>query len=130
MVIAILPRKDSHFRVANLNPAFKTGEFDLTYNGSEWDAGLVSPAEGGCWDNYFKVALLECVARFFPGGKPKAGVEASGPVGMDVLITGNVPHGAGLSVGAGVSTADSRALPPLLSRLLSPSSRLTELRTV
>lgn len=95
MVIALRPRKDNHIRVANLDPRFKPSEFDLAYRG-KWDAGLVSPADGGGWENYFKVALLECAERFFPGGKGKK--SAGAPVGMDVLITGNVPPGAGLSV--------------------------------
>lgn len=92
MVIALRPRTDKHVRVANLNPKFKPSEFDLVYDG-KWDAGLVSPAEGGCWENYFKVALLECAERYFPRGP-----RSTAPVGMDVLITGNVPPGAGLSV--------------------------------
>lgn len=90
-------------RVSNTVASFRPAEFALTHTGKGWDAGLVPPKDGGGWENYLKVAILECLERFFPNGKPKAGVKAAGPVGIDVLITGNVPHGAGLSVSSAQS---------------------------
>lgn len=97
IAMRVTSSKEPRVRVANTHKAFKPAEFALKHTGKEWDAGLVPPKDGGGWENYLKVAILECLERFFPGGKPK-GVKADGPVGVDVLITGNVPHGAGLSV--------------------------------
>ncbi|BEI81718.1 hypothetical protein CcaverHIS002_0208780 [Cutaneotrichosporon cavernicola] len=92
ILIALRVRNDNTVRVANSLPSFKPAEFSLSHNGQAWDAGLVPPKDGGGWENYLKVALLECLERFFPnGGKP---------AGLDVLITGNVPPGAGLSSSA------------------------------
>jgi galactokinase len=91
ILIALRVRDDNTVRVANTQASFKPAEFTLTHSG-KWDAGLVAPKDGGGWENYLKVALLECLERFYPnGGKP---------AGLDVLITGNVPPGAGLSSSA------------------------------
>jgi len=79
-------------------PSFPASEFELTYAGGKWDAGLVPPKEGGGWENYVKVAILECLANFFP-----AGPTDKGPVGLDLLVSGTVPPGAGLSVSAALS---------------------------
>lgn len=63
--------------------------------GAEWHVDFVKPQDGGCWDNYVKVAIAEGLEEFFKGGKGKTG---KAPKGMDLLISGTVPAGAGLSV--------------------------------
>ncbi|ODN98441.1 galactokinase [Cryptococcus wingfieldii CBS 7118] len=60
-----------------------------------WDVGL-KDAEG--WDKYVRVALLECLEELFPGGKRVD--EGKAPVGLEVLISGTIPPGSGLSSSA------------------------------
>lgn len=93
MIIALRTTSDRKCRLANVLPQFKESDFELTYGSSGWDAGLVPPKEGGGWENYVKVAILECLANFFPSGPTE-----KGPVGLDLFISGTVPPGAGLSV--------------------------------
>jgi galactokinase len=58
----------------------------------EWHVSYTSPAEGGGWENYVKVAFAQCLSEFFGIGSTK------GPVGMQVMMSGSVPPGSGLSV--------------------------------
>lgn len=81
-------------RIANVDPKFKPAEFQLKHTDKGWDAGLVPVYEGGGWENYAKVAILECLQRYFPDGKR----EGKPPAGLDLMMAGNVPPGAGLSV--------------------------------
>lgn len=96
IIIALRPTSSSErkCRLANILPSFKPCEFTLTHSAEKgWDAGLIPPKEGGGWENYVKVAILECLARYFPDGPGE-----KAPVGLDLLVSGNVPPGAGLSV--------------------------------
>lgn len=94
ILIALRPTDDLRVRVANVDGKFKPAQFELKHTPQGWDAGLVSVAEGGGWENYAKVAILECLARFFPDGTR----EGKPPAGLDLMMAGNVPPGAGLSV--------------------------------
>ena len=57
----------------------------------------MSPMSGGGWDNYLKVAMAEGLSEFFKGGQGKKGKQ---PKGMDLVVSGTVPPGSGLSVSA------------------------------
>ncbi|WVQ78456.1 galactokinase [Cryptococcus sp. DSM 104549] len=62
--------------------------------GKGWDVGL---DKAGCgWDNYVRVALLECLDELCP----VEGGAAEGVKGLDVLVSGTVPPGSGLSSSA------------------------------
>jgi len=77
---------------------FQPAEFDLTppdEANHEWHVDFISPINGGGWDNYVKVALAEGLGEFFKGGKSKNGKK---PRGMDLIVSGTVPPGSGLSV--------------------------------
>jgi galactokinase len=50
-----------------------------------------SPSEGGGWENYVKVAFAQSLSEFYNGSSKK-------PVGMQVMMSGSVPPGSGLSV--------------------------------
>ncbi|WVQ71790.1 galactokinase [Cryptococcus sp. DSM 104548] len=60
-----------------------------------WDVGL---KDAGGWDKYVRVALLECLDELFPGGKRVE--EGKAAVGLEVLISGTIPPGSGLSSSA------------------------------
>ncbi|KIR59849.1 galactokinase [Cryptococcus bacillisporus CA1873] len=68
--------------------------FSLIPGQNGWDVGLDA---GGGWDKYVRAALLECLDELFPVGKEDERQEA---VGMNVLISGNIPPGSGLSSSA------------------------------
>ncbi|OXG38945.1 galactokinase [Cryptococcus neoformans Bt15] len=89
--------------VAGSNPTVRLENYDRKYSypgcsfslvpGEKgWDVGL--DARGG-WDKYVRAALLECLDELFPVGKGDGRQEA---VGMDVLVSGSIPPGSGLSV--------------------------------
>ncbi|KIR39238.1 galactokinase [Cryptococcus deuterogattii Ram5] len=90
---------------AGSNPTVRLENYDrkYTYPGCSfplipgrdgWDVGLDA---GGGWDKYVRAALLECLDELFPVGKEDERQEA---VGMNVLISGNIPPGSGLSSSA------------------------------
>lgn len=66
--------------------------FSLIPGQNGWDVGLDA---GGGWDKYVRAALLECLDELFSVGKED---ERQETVGMNVLISGNIPPGSGLSV--------------------------------
>lgn len=94
ILIALRPTDGLRVRIANVDPKFKPAEFELKHTEKGWDAGLVPVNEGGGWENYAKVAILECLERFFPDGKR----DGKPPAGLELMMAGNVPPGAGLSV--------------------------------
>jgi galactokinase len=59
---------------------------------------FVSPKDGGGWENYVKGSLAEGLGEYYKGhtGDDKG---EEGPVGIDMVVSGTVPAGAGLSVG-------------------------------
>ena len=86
-------------RLGNVLSTFKTTSFDMTHqtDGNGWHVDFISPKDGGGWDNYVKVALQEGLEEYFKDGKDKLGEE---PTGMDLLVSGTVPPGSGLSSSA------------------------------
>ncbi|EJT50844.1 galactokinase [Trichosporon asahii var. asahii CBS 2479] len=96
ILIALRPTTDLRVRIANVDDKFKPASFELKHTDKGWDAGLVPVNEGGGWENYAKVAILECLARFFPDGAR----DGKPPAGLDLMMAGNVPPGAGLSSSA------------------------------
>ena len=98
ILIALRPTSTSRVRLSNVSPSFKSADFNQTPpndDNGEWHVDFVSPKDGGKWDNYVKVALAEGLAEYFKGGKSRLGVE---PRGMELMVSGTVPPGAGLSV--------------------------------
>lgn len=98
ILIAILPTQNPTVKLENIHSRFKSSTFDLTppSNGNpEWHVDFISPTKGGGWENYVKVAMTECLERFYKDGKGESDV---GPKGMELLVDGVVPAGAGLSV--------------------------------
>lgn len=107
-------------KLANLEPRFKPCTFDLTppssansssasaqtnghshgssqghgSKGPGWHVDFISPAKGGGWENYVKVATAECLDAYFGPGSEKQGE----PKGMELVVSGTVPPGSGLSV--------------------------------
>jgi galactokinase len=98
IIIALLPRPSStpKVRLSNLVSRFKPAEFCLTAppkgTQEEWHVDFVSPNQGGGWDNYVKAVFAEGLSEFYHGE------ERGNPVGMDMIVSGVVPPGAGLSV--------------------------------
>ncbi|KAI9637939.1 ribosomal protein S5 domain 2-type protein [Dioszegia hungarica] len=89
--------------LSNFNPKFKPSTFPLQAPASgagEWHVDFTSPAQGGGWENYVKVAFAQCLSEFF--GEEGKGGEGNGPVGMQVMMSGSVPPGSGLSSSAAV----------------------------
>ena len=77
---------------------FQAAEFNQTPPGednSEWHVNFIPPHQGGGWDNYVKVALAEGLSEYFKAGK---GLNGREPRGMDLVVSGTVPPGSGLSV--------------------------------
>ena len=76
-----------------MSPSFTSADFiqappqDDT---GEWHVDFVSPKNGGKWDNYVKVALVEGLGEYFKGGKSRLGVE---PKGMELMVSGTVSSG-------------------------------------
>ncbi|KAL1411058.1 galactokinase [Vanrija albida] len=91
IIIALRPREGPTVRLANVDPRFPPAEFELRRTETGWDADFDGSAS--YWGNYAKAAILECLARFFPPG-------SKDPVGLDLLMSGTVPPGAGLSSSA------------------------------
>lgn len=110
-LMLIHPRNDDCIRISNLNPSFKEYEFsiggmlhDLPWN--DWvslvNSDKVSKmlnAYRGEWIHYIKAAVLR-LQKKFKHHKLR---------GMDILVSGNVPMGAGLSSSSSlvVGTADA-----------------------
>lgn len=110
ILLALHTTDTPRVQLANLEPKFKPCAFDLTapsaagshepsQNGHGtskapgWHVDFVSPAKGGGWENYVKVATAECLDAFF-GPQSSRGQ----PKGMDLVVSGTVPPGSGLSV--------------------------------
>ncbi|KAK8869627.1 galactokinase [Kwoniella newhampshirensis] len=88
----------AHIRLANIDKKhhYPPCDFPITHSGEEWDVKLTE-AKG--WDKYVRVALLECLEELFPGGEELSGSDKHAS-GMDVLVSGTVPPGSGLSSSA------------------------------
>ncbi|RSH93929.1 galactokinase [Saitozyma podzolica] len=71
-----------------------------TSSEAEWHVDFISPAQGGGWENYVKVATAECLEEFFKLGKSPSASAGKTPKGMKLLVSGTVPPGAGLSSSA------------------------------
>ena len=101
ILIALHPTSRPRVRLSNVLPSFESTEFDLTppsEENREWHVDFISPVKGGGWDNYVKVALAEGLSEFFEDGK---GRSVKAPRGMDLVVSGTVPPGSGLSVSQG-----------------------------
>ncbi|ORX33774.1 ribosomal protein S5 domain 2-type protein [Kockovaella imperatae] len=107
ILMALRPRSGTkRVRLANVLLKFKATSFEMTHQPSErgWHVDFVSPKDGGGWDNYLKVALQEGLEEFFKSGVDRNGKE---PIGMDLLVSGTVPPGSGLSSSAAFVVASS-----------------------
>lgn len=110
ILLALHTTDTPRVQLANLEPRFKPCAFDLTppsARGSHapaqngygcnkapgWHVDFVSPAKGGGWENFVKVATAECLDAFFGPGSSRCE-----PKGMDLVVSGTVPPGSGLSV--------------------------------
>jgi galactokinase len=94
----------------NVLPSFKPSTFPLVppkSSEAEWHVDFISPAQGGGWENYVKVATAECLEEFFKLGKSPSASAGKTPKGMKLLVSGTVPPGAGLSVSEYINSANS-----------------------
>jgi galactokinase len=100
IILALRPTSNPTVTLYNVLPSFKPSAFPLTppkEGSGEWHVDFVSPAEGGGWENYVKVATAECLETFFKAGSSQ--VAGRQPKGMELVVSGTVPPGSGLSVG-------------------------------
>ncbi|ORY28308.1 putative galactokinase [Naematelia encephala] len=98
LALRVIPTSPPTVKLANVESKFKPTAFELTppeSSTAEWQVDFVSPKHGGGWDNYVKVAIAECLQRYF-----KDGSYSKEPVGMELLMDGDIPAGAGLSSSA------------------------------
>ncbi|MCQ2396349.1 MAG: NTP transferase domain-containing protein [Lentisphaeria bacterium] len=116
-LMVVSPRNDDVVHASNMDAAYADGEFSigewlsLCPNAQEWLEYLENPVvakalerERGSWINYIKSAVLR-FQRF-----------ADFPVcGMDMLVTGDVPTGAGLSSSSSLVVATGEAVVSLNS---------------
>lgn len=104
IAVAIVPSNGpAKFRVQNVDAErFVSREFEIPESGDvEIDASSLE------WSNYFKSGLR---GAFELLKSKKKGSGPLGPVGMDVLIDGNVPPGGGLSSSAAFTCASALAV--------------------
>src|SRR5947209_5538597 len=91
----------SRVRIANLSEDFPSREFTVPHEGDiEIDDKVHE------WSNYFKAGLRGAVDLI-----RRKGLEAANkPVGMDIMVHGIVPSGAGLSSSAAFTCASALAV--------------------
>lgn len=87
-------------RIANVNSKFSPRTFELPTIG---DLEIDSSAHE--WSNYFKAGLRGAIELL----RKKGLAMGNSPVGMDILVDGTVPSGAGLSSSAAFVCASALA---------------------
>jgi galactokinase len=89
-VIALGPSQDSVITISNTDRRLQDVRISLEADTSgRW---LAVADDRSQWGAYALSAVQECLERFFPQASESA------PGGMNWLVTGNLPQGAGLSV--------------------------------
>ena len=86
--------------ISNVQARFAPCSFPLVRDPSTggWDVELTTFAG---WESYMKAVLKQGLTTYFDGdGRRQQGSE---PSGMDVVVSGNVPPGSGLSVSRSLS---------------------------
>lgn len=87
-------------RIANVNPKFPPRTFDIPTTGE-----LEIDSSAHEWSNYFKAGLRGAIELL-----QKKGISTGhSPAGMDILVDGTVPSGAGLSSSAAFVCASALA---------------------
>ena len=78
--------------ISNVQTRFTPASFPLLYDKATgaWDVEIASFAG---WESYMKAVLKQGLATYFDGSE-----EGKEPRGMDIVVSGNVPPGSGLSV--------------------------------
>ncbi len=89
--VAFAPRRDAEIRLSSLDGRYSDVEFT---NGKK-----IPPSQSGAWENYVKAAVVGLNAHFAP---PRH-------VGMDLLVTGDIPSAAGLSSSSALVVAAALA---------------------
>ena len=124
ILVAVLPRATNHAEphevaIANLNEKFKPATFSLPKGKDvEIDASTLQ------WSNYFKAGLRGAVELL---RKKQADFE---PCGLDVLVDGSVPFGAGVSSSAAFVCASALAVLRANGQATVSKNDLTELAIV
>lgn len=91
ILIAILAAEKPIVTIANLHGASYAPQTFTMTSATDWDVGLNKDNMG--WEGYVKAAVLGVLEAHFPSdGNPR---------GMQMLVTGNIPPGSGLSVSTG-----------------------------
>ena len=97
------PHGNARIRIANVDRKFLSREFEVT-----WEGGVEIDATVHEWSNYFKAGMQGALE--FMRDNSIGPVADRGLVGMDVLVSGTVPAGAGLSSSAAFVCASALAV--------------------
>jgi galactokinase len=92
ILFAISPTSNPCINISNVQTRFAPASFPLVRDPSTgaWDIELTSFAG---WESYMKAVVKQGLADFFTGQE-----QGEGPRGIDIVVSGNVPPGSGLSV--------------------------------
>lgn len=100
MLLAVAVSNFPEIRITNVNPKFPARTFAIPAKG-----GLEIDSSAHEWSNYFKAGLRGAIELM----KKKGITAANKPMGMDILVDGTVPSGAGLSSSAAFVCASALA---------------------
>lgn len=78
--------------LANVVKSYPNAELQLACDQESWSLKVPLPSKVKGWERYVIAVLLECLERF-------AEQLQDGAASMEVMVSGTVPEGAGLSVG-------------------------------
>lgn len=100
LAVAVSDAPTTRIRIANVNQAFPARNFEIPTTGDvEIDSSVHE------WSNYFRAGLRGAVELLRKKGSPAG----NSPAGMDILVDGAVPSGAGLSSSAAFVCASALA---------------------
>ena len=100
LAVAVSSVPTTTIRIANVDQKFPARTFGVPTTG---DVGIDSSVHE--WSNYFRAGLHGAIELLRRKGSPAG----NNPVGMDILVDGTVPSGAGLSSSAAFVCASALA---------------------